>query len=165
MRSLTPEEIEQTTRYRKLFEVGVTKAERDAVLEQGSAEMGIRPRSLVARWHRLGMCREWNVIRPVVLRAVKAYPYTSDRKLALLYGVNFSSFASARQALLIPSCLHRRRSALRAEVAVYVRDYPDLSAAQVRSSIRADGELPWRFSVRAIAQLMQEVEEDERATP
>jgi hypothetical protein len=59
-------------------------------------------------------------------------------------------------------CLVRRRAALRAEVSIYVREFPELTAAEVRDSIKADGEHPWPYSVRYISELMNEVY-DERA--
>ena len=159
---LTPEQIEQTRKWRKRFELAETPEQRQAVREAASADLGITVKSVTDRWHRLGMCREWNFMKPVVREAVERYPFASDRQLSLWFNVNFSSFSATRIRLRIPSCLVRRRAALRAEVAVYVRDYPDLSPEQVRDSIKADGELPWRFSRKTVAQLMKELR-DERA--
>ena len=137
--SLTPEQLERTRYYRKLFELGADKAERDAIVQAAADDLGIKPRSVMCRWHDLGMCRQWNFMKPIVREAVARYPF-----------------------LRLKSCMHRRRAALRAEVAIYVRDFPDLTPAEVQASIKADGEHPWPYSVRTIAQLINEVR-DERA--
>ncbi len=160
--SLTPEQLERTRYYRKLFELGADKAERDAIVQAAADDLGIKPRSVMCRWHDLGMCRQWNFMKPIVREAVARYPFHSDRTLALWFNVNFSSFSSTRRLLRLKSCMHRRRAALRAEVAIYVRDFPDLTPAEVQASIKADGEHPWPYSVRTIAQLINEVR-DERA--
>tara|TARA_R100000278_G_scaffold39614_1_gene34870 strand:- start:396 stop:893 length:498 start_codon:yes stop_codon:yes gene_type:complete len=161
-KGLTPEELERTTYYRKRFELGLNKTERDAIVAEAAKEMGITPDSVRHRWHRLGMCKKWSFMEPVVLKAVAKYPFDADRTLAAKYNVNFSSFGHARIRLGIPPSTMRRRAALRKEVAIYVRDYPELTAAEVRDSIKADGDHPWRFSVHCISELMSEVY-DERA--
>lgn len=160
--SLTLEQIERTRYYRKLFELGAHKAERDAIVQAAADDLGIKPRSVMCRWHMLGMCRQWNFMRPVVREAVERYPFASDRQLSLWFNVNASSFSKTRISMRIPSCVVRRRAALRAEVAIYVRDFPDLTPTEVQASIKADGEHPWPYSVRTIAQLINEVR-DERA--
>jgi hypothetical protein len=160
--SLTPEQLERTRYHRMRFELGPNKAERDAIVVEASEDMGITTRSVRERWHRLGMCKRWAWMEPVVRKAVARYPFEADRGLAAKYNVNAASFTQARQRLGIPSSVQRRRAALRAEVAIYVRQFPELTAAEVRDSIKADGEHPWQFSVRRISELMNEVY-DERA--
>ena len=160
--SLTPHQMERTTYYRKRFELGLTKAERDAIVIEAAEEMKVTPETIRHRWHRLGMCKRWAFMEPVVRKAVDRYPFDADRTLARKFNVNFSSFTSARLRLGIPSSTMRRRAALRKEVAIYMRDYPELTAAEVRSSIKADGDHPWPFSVHCISELMSEVF-DERA--
>ena len=160
--SLTPHQLERTRHYRKLFELGLNKVERDAIVVEAAEELGITPESVRHRWHRLGMCKRWAFMEPVVLKAVAKYPFDADRTLAAKFNVNFSSFGNARVRLGIPPSTMRRRAALRKEVAIYVRDFPELTAAEVRDSIKADGDHPWPFSVHCISELMSEVF-DERA--
>jgi len=161
---LTPKQIARTRHYRKLFELALTKSERDAIVETGAEEMGIAPDSLRNRWHHLGMCKRWAFMQPIVRKAVAKYPFTADRVLARRYNVNCSSFQVTRTRLGIPCSLVRRRAALRGEVAIYVRDYADLTAEEVRASIKADGEYPWPFSVRYIEELMHEVVNERAAS-
>ncbi len=156
--SLTPEQIERTRYYRQLFELGEDKAARYAVVEAASQELGIQPRSVRLRWHTLGMSKKWDFMKPIVRKAVAKYPYMADRELAKRYNVVFSSFSCTRRRLRIPTCLDRRRAALKDEVALFVRDFPELSATEVRACIKADGDFPWHYSVRYIAELMDEVE-------
>ena len=162
--SLTPEQIERTRYYRQLFELGEDKSSRDAVVEAASQELGIKPRSVRLRWYTLGMTKKWDFMKPVVREAIAKYPFMADRELAKRYNVVFSSFSATRRRLGIPSCIERRRAALRAEVAIFVRDFPELSAAEVRACIKADGDYPWHYSPRCIAELMSEVENERAAS-
>ena len=162
--SLTPHQLERTRHYRKRFELGLNKVERDAIVVEAAEELGITPESVRHRWHRLGMCKRWAWMEPVVRKAVARYPFEADRSLAAKFNVNFSSFTNARQRLGIPSSVQRRRAALREEVAIYVRDFPELTAAEVRDSIKADGDHPWQFSIYRISELMSEVENERAAS-
>jgi hypothetical protein len=161
-KGLNAQQLERTAYHRKRFELGLTKAERDAIVVEAAEELGITPESVRHRWHRLGMCKRWAFMEPIVRKAIERYPFDADRVLARKFNVNFSSFNSTRARLRIPSCLVRRRAAMRAEVSIYVREFPELTAAEVRDSIKADGEHPWPYSVRYISELMNEVF-DERA--
>jgi hypothetical protein len=155
--TLKRSEIETTRQFRRLFEMAATKSERDAIVNRGAAELGIKPRSLRTRWHKLGMSYRWNFMGAIVQRAIAAHPFETDRALARRYGQHYSSFSCARRRLGIPSGFDRRKAALRDEIAIYAREYPELRADEIRASIVADGEITWPFSVRHVARVLRDL--------
>ena len=156
--------MSETQRWRDRYDSAETAAARRSILRDAGAALGIRPQRVSHRWRRYGMVpRAASGVRPggsVTLQVAgycERWPYLSDREIARRVEMPWASIGWARRRLGIPSARVRRRKVLRAEVAAYAAEWPDMWPTQVFFAIVADDEIPFRIARQTVRRLWYDV--------
>ena len=124
--SLTTEELARTAVWRDSYFATTDKEARKVILKDAAAAFGIRPGAVYKRWSDNGR-RE---------------------------GVKADSVRWFRRKLGIPPGCRQRRAVLGREVAIYVQNWPDMTAGEVYRSIVADDEIPFDFNRWSVREIM-----------
>jgi hypothetical protein len=164
---LSKDQVKQTAEWRQRYDEAKGLRAKAEVMTEAALDLGISPQSVQSRWYLMGLTRPVGFIAAHVERLIHEHPYAWDSELAqmltdkFLVRVGVTTVQGARSRLGLASGSTRRRWLLTQEVRQYLADYPDLSPIEVTDCIKADGDIPFKFSRTIIEAIMREEHERE----